>query len=123
PEYFHTSQLTEKSNVYSFRVVLAELLTGKRPIDMERAQEQHNLTTYFIMSMKENKLFQILEPRVVREGSLEQLQAMAELIKRCMFMNLEDRPTMKEVAMELEGLRKFSKNHHHQQAYGLHESK
>ncbi|GFQ00487.1 wall-associated receptor kinase-like 22, partial [Phtheirospermum japonicum] len=95
PEYFHTSQLTEKSDVYSFGVVLAELLTGKRPID----------------------------PRVVREESLEQLQAMAELIKRCMFMNSEDRPTMKEVAMELEGLRKFSKNHHHQQAYGLHESK
>ncbi|KAI3474224.1 hypothetical protein Pfo_029012 [Paulownia fortunei] len=108
PEYFHTSQLTEKSDVYSFGVVLAELLTGKKPIDMERSQEQRNLTTYFIMSMKENRLFQILEPRVVREGSLEQLQAIAELVKRCLQLNGEDRPTMKEVAMELEGLRKFT---------------
>ncbi|KAK6118268.1 hypothetical protein DH2020_048054 [Rehmannia glutinosa] len=110
PEYFHTSLLTEKSDVYSFGVVLAELLTGKKPIDMERSQEQRNLTTYFIMYMKENKLFQILEPRVVREGSLEQLQAVAELIKRCLCLNSEDRPTMKEVAMELEGLRKFTKH-------------
>ncbi|KAK6120246.1 hypothetical protein DH2020_045937 [Rehmannia glutinosa] len=110
PEYFHTSLLTEKSDVYSFGVVLAELLTGKKPIDMERSQEQRNLTTYFIMYMKENKLFQILEPRVVREGSLEQLQGVAELIKRCLCLNSEDRPTMKEVAMELEGLRKFTKH-------------
>ncbi|KAL6574587.1 hypothetical protein OROMI_011872 [Orobanche minor] len=108
PEYFHTSLLTEKSDVYSFGVVLIELLTGKKPIDMERSQEQRNLTTYFIVSVKENRLFQILEPRVVREGSLEQLQAIAELIKRCLHMNSEDRPTMKEVAMELEGLRKFT---------------
>ncbi|XP_057808157.1 wall-associated receptor kinase 2-like [Salvia miltiorrhiza] len=110
PEYFHSSQLTEKSDVYSFGVVLAELMTGKRPIDMERSLETRNLTTYFCMSVKENKLFQILEPRVVREGSLEQLQAMAQLVKRCLNLNGEDRPTMKEVAMELEGLRKFNKH-------------
>ncbi|XP_047980179.1 putative wall-associated receptor kinase-like 16 isoform X2 [Salvia hispanica] len=110
PEYFHSSQLTEKSDVYSFGVVLAELMTGKKPIDMERSLETRNLTTYFCMSVKENKLFPILEPRVVRVGSLEQLQAMAQLVKRCLNLNGEDRPTMKEVAMELEGLRKFNKH-------------
>ncbi|KAK4483791.1 hypothetical protein RD792_010995 [Penstemon davidsonii] len=107
PEYFHTSQLTEKSDVYSFGVVLAELMTGKTPIDMERRQDERNLTTYFTMSIKQGRLFQILEPRVVREGSLDQLQAIGELIKRCLNLNGEDRPTMKEVAMELEGFRKF----------------
>lgn len=110
PEYFHTSQLTEKSDVYSFGVVLAELLTGKKPLDMQRRQEEKNLATYFIMSMKENRLFPILEPRVLREGTLEQLQSIAELVKRCLSLDGEDRPTMKEVAMELEGLRKFTKH-------------
>ncbi|KAM7532005.1 hypothetical protein LguiB_035415 [Lonicera macranthoides] len=110
PEYFHTSQLTDKSDVYSFGVVLAELLTGKKPLCMERNQDERNLATYFIMSMKENRLFQILEPRVVREGTLEQLQTTAELVKKCLNLNGEDRPTMKEVAMKLEGLRKFTKH-------------
>ncbi|KAL4557914.1 hypothetical protein LXL04_036108 [Taraxacum kok-saghyz] len=59
-------------------------------------------------SMKENRLFQIVDSRVLREGSLEQLQAVAELVKRCLNVLGEDRPTMKEVAMELEGLRKFT---------------
>ena len=32
PEYFQSSQLTNKSYVYSFRVVLVKLLTGRKPI-------------------------------------------------------------------------------------------
>ncbi|CAA0830568.1 Wall-associated receptor kinase 2 [Striga hermonthica] len=110
PEYFRTSQLTEKSDVYSFGVVLVELLTGRKPIDMGRAQEERNLTTHFIMAVKENRLFQVLEPRVVREGPLEQLQAAAELVMGCLRLSSEDRPTMKEVAMELEGLRRFTRH-------------
>ncbi|XP_024975863.1 wall-associated receptor kinase 2-like [Cynara cardunculus var. scolymus] len=109
PEYFHTSQLTDKSDVYSFGVVLLELLTGKKPLCMERSQEQRNLATHFLVSLRMNNLFQILDRRVIREGSLEQLQAIASLVKRCLNMNGYDRPTMKEVAMELEGLRKFTK--------------
>ncbi|GJR58890.1 wall-associated receptor kinase 2-like protein [Tanacetum coccineum] len=45
----------------------------------------------------------------LREGSLEQLQAIASLVKRCLNMNGYDRPTMKEVAMEIERLRKYTK--------------
>ncbi|KAK2980032.1 hypothetical protein RJ640_020058 [Escallonia rubra] len=124
PEYFHTSQLTDKSDVYSFGVVLAELLTGKKPLCLERSQEERNLATYFIMSVKKNRLFHILEPRVVREGTLEQLQIVAELVKKCLNLNGEDRPTMKEVAMELEGLRKFTKHpwvnqHDHEETVSL----
>ncbi|KAK9054944.1 hypothetical protein SSX86_026023 [Deinandra increscens subsp. villosa] len=110
PEYFQTSQLTEKSDVYSFGVVLAELLTGKKPLCMERSEEERNLATYFVMSLKENRLFQILESRVVREGTLEQLQQIGELVKRCLNLEGDARPTMKEVVIELEGLRKFTQH-------------
>ncbi|KAL2557882.1 Wall-associated receptor kinase 3 [Forsythia ovata] len=108
PEYFHTSQLTEKSDVYSFGVVLAELMTGRKPLSSEKTEEKRNMSTYFIESVKENRLFKILDPRVRREGSLEQLHAVAELVKRCVKLNGEERPTMKEVAMELERLRKYT---------------
>ncbi|KAI8558567.1 hypothetical protein RHMOL_Rhmol04G0104800 [Rhododendron molle] len=110
PEYFHTGQLNEKSDVYSFGVVLAELLTGKMPICLKRSPGEQNLATYFLVSMKENRLYQILEPQVVNEGTLEQLQAIAELVKRCLYVKSEERPTMKEVAMELESFRKYRKD-------------
>ncbi|KAL2500507.1 Wall-associated receptor kinase 2 [Forsythia ovata] len=115
PEYFHTSQLTEKSDVYSFGVVLAELMTGKKPLSPTKSEEERNLATYFIMSINENRLFRILEPRILREGTLQQLQGVGELVKRCLNLKSDERPTMKEVAMELEGLRKLTKHPWNQQ--------
>ncbi|KAF7124090.1 hypothetical protein RHSIM_Rhsim12G0056700 [Rhododendron simsii] len=104
------SELNEKSDVYSFGVVLAELLTGKKPICLERSQKEMNLATYFLVSMKENRLYQILEPRVMKEGTLDQLQAIGELVKMRLCVKSEERPAMKEVVMELESLGKYKKD-------------
>ncbi|KAK1398213.1 Kinase-like protein pac.W.ArA.7 [Heracleum sosnowskyi] len=62
PEYFHAGQMTDKSDVYSFGVVLAELLTGRQPICTKISPKDVNLATYFITSLNENRIFQILEP-------------------------------------------------------------
>nr|XP_017250451.1 PREDICTED: wall-associated receptor kinase 2-like isoform X1 [Daucus carota subsp. sativus] len=116
PEYFHKGQLTDKSDVYSFGVVLAELLTGRKPISLTRSLEDRNLATFFITSVEEHRIFQILEPRLVQEGTLEQLEAAARLVKRCLSLSGKERPTMKEVTMEIERLRIFKRtpwaNHH-----------
>lgn len=45
PEYFHNSQFTEKS-VYSFGVVLVELLTGQKPISLLRPEEAKSLVIF-----------------------------------------------------------------------------
>ncbi|XP_062090053.1 putative wall-associated receptor kinase-like 16 [Humulus lupulus] len=104
PEYFQTSQLTEKSDVYSFGIVLAELLTGEMAVSFDRKESVRNLAMYFISSMKEGQLLQILDERVVNEGNIEQLKAVAHVAKSCLRVNGEERPTMKEVASELEGV-------------------
>ncbi|KAL8093073.1 hypothetical protein AgCh_035090 [Apium graveolens] len=104
------SELTDKSDVYSFGVVLAELLTGRRAIYMENSLQEKNLATYFITSLEENRLFQVLDHRVVREVAMEQLEKAAQLVKRCLNPNGEERPTMKKVMMEIESLRKLSKH-------------
>ena len=61
PEYFQSSQFTEKINVYSFGVVLVELLTGEKAISSTRIEESKSLATYFIHSMEENNLFDIID--------------------------------------------------------------
>ncbi|XP_062086845.1 wall-associated receptor kinase 2-like [Humulus lupulus] len=112
PEYFQTSQLTEKSDVYSFGVVLTELLTGQQAICFNREQTDRNLAMYFISSMKEGKLLQILDERLVNDGNIEQLNEVANVAKSCLRMNGEERPTMKEVAIKLEGLIKQTSGMH-----------
>ncbi|CAH9146902.1 unnamed protein product [Cuscuta epithymum] len=109
PEYFRTGQLTEKSDVYSFGVVICELLTGMKPVSRERREEERNLAAYVVRSMDKNQLFKILDRRVLKEAAMEQTERVAELARRCVHLNGRDRPTMKEVVMELERVRKFNK--------------
>ncbi|CAJ2667644.1 unnamed protein product [Trifolium pratense] len=103
PEYFHTSQLTEKSDVYSFGVVLAELLTGMMALSFDRPEVERNLASYFGSSMKEGRLLHILDQNI-DEANIEQLKDVAHIAERCLRLKGDDRPTMKEVAMELEGI-------------------
>ena len=63
PQYYHTNRLTEKSDVYRFGLILAELITGKKPIHADRINEEKKLATHFVISVKENRVFEIVEPR------------------------------------------------------------
>ncbi|KAL3738638.1 hypothetical protein ACJRO7_020076 [Eucalyptus globulus] len=105
PEYYQTSQFTGKSDVYSFGIVLVELLTGEKPISQLRAEECRNLASYFIISMDENHLFDVLDKEVLDHGDEKEIIAVSNLAKRCVRLQGRYRPTMKEVAMELERVR------------------
>ncbi|KAG2665806.1 hypothetical protein I3760_15G025300 [Carya illinoinensis] len=105
PEYFHTSHLTEKSDVYSFGVVLAELLTGKKVISFIRPESERNLATYFVSMVEENRLLEILDDHIYNGSNAKELKKVANVAKRSLSVKGDDRPTMKEVALVLDGLR------------------
>ncbi|XP_026443421.1 wall-associated receptor kinase 3-like [Papaver somniferum] len=108
PEYFHSSQFTDKSDVYSFGVVLVELLTGEKAISKIR---EEGLALYFIKSLKENRLSEILDARVLNEGNTDDVLIVGKLAEKCLKYVGKKRPTMREVSHSLEGLHeKFSKD-------------
>ncbi|XP_075675188.1 wall-associated receptor kinase-like 3 [Castanea sativa] len=115
PEYFQSSQFTEKSDGYSFGVVLIELLTGEKAISSTRTKECRSLATYFIHSMEEKNLFNIIDARVMKDAKQEEIIAVANLAKMCLNMKGKKRPTMKEVAMQLEAVQTLQKTPNVQQ--------
>ncbi|GLT28406.1 hypothetical protein SLA2020_033450 [Shorea laevis] len=105
PEYYHSGQFTEKSDVYSFGVVLVELLTGKKPVSLQRVEGGRNLASHFILSMEENNLFNILDAQVKDCSAHEEIIKVAKLAYRCLSLSGKKRPRMIEIAMELEQIR------------------
>ncbi|KAL7263000.1 hypothetical protein ACSBR1_001212 [Camellia fascicularis] len=104
PEYMLTNQLTEKSDVYSFGVVLVEVITGKKVLSFDKPEKERSLARYFLSCMKNDRLFHVVDEQIEIEGIAEELIEVANIAKRCLIVKGEERPTMKEVAMELEGL-------------------
>ncbi|KAL0437936.1 UNVERIFIED_CONTAM: Wall-associated receptor kinase [Sesamum latifolium] len=111
PEYMQTNQLTEKSDVYSFGVVLLELLTGRRAIIFDKPEDEKNLANFFFSVLKQERLFDVLDDNILGDDrNREQILEVARLAQGCLNVKGEDRPSMKEVAMELEGLRHGGKH-------------
>ncbi|XP_031265115.1 LOW QUALITY PROTEIN: wall-associated receptor kinase-like 8 [Pistacia vera] len=104
PEYFRSNQVTKKSDVYSFEVVMVKLMTRQKPIFLTEEEENISLVAYFISSLDQNNLIGILDAQVMKEDRKEELMAVAYIAKRCLYLNGRDRPSMREVAMELEGI-------------------
>nr|XP_019709483.2 wall-associated receptor kinase 2-like [Elaeis guineensis] len=111
PEYYQTDQLTEKSDVYSFGVILLELLTGKDPISYSRRTER-TLTLDFICSLRENHLFDILDPHIVGVEGEKEIETVAALTELCLRLKGEERPTMREVEQKLDAMRRLGKSKH-----------
>ncbi|EHA8589733.1 putative Wall-associated receptor kinase 3 [Cocos nucifera] len=110
PEYLQTCQLTDKSDVYSFGVVLLELLTRKKAVYFEGSDEERSLSSSFLSAMKEDRFLQLLDDDIKNEEDMELIQEVAELVRRCLNVRGGDRPTMKEVADDLDQLRKFKQH-------------
>ena len=109
PEYMQTSQLTEKSDVYSFGVVLVELLTGE-PFSFGRPEERRSLAMHFLSCLEKDNVFEVIQDGMWNEENNQEIKEVAVLAAKCLRLRGEERPSMKEVAMELEGMRLMDKH-------------
>jgi len=102
PMYYYTGRLTDKSDVFSYGVLLIELLTRKKPF-VYRSDGGDGIVSCFVSLLTKGKLFDIIDPQVIEEEDGE-VQEVATLAAMCTKLKGEDRPTMREVEMTLENL-------------------
>ncbi|EES17216.1 wall-associated receptor kinase 4 [Sorghum bicolor] len=108
PEYLQTCRLTDRSDVYSFGVVLLELLTRRKALALAApVEEERSLVAHFLSSLRNGRLDALLDAGIRDEVGGEVLGMVAALAKRCLEMSGEIRPPMREVAEELDRVRKL----------------
>ncbi|BFI09155.1 protein MpRLK-Pelle_WAK1 [Marchantia polymorpha subsp. ruderalis] len=98
-------ELTDKSDVYSYGVLLLVILTGQRPVDLRRQPRDQNLVNRCNRLMTQGLFADIIDP-ILSEAAespytLEAMDAVAKLAMKCVSRDGHDRPTMKEVVSEL----------------------
>ncbi|KAL6512235.1 hypothetical protein OROHE_019847 [Orobanche hederae] len=97
PEYARTSRLTEKSDVYSYGIVLLELLTGWKPVDNES-----NLHHLILTKAANNSVMDTVDPDISETcEDLGEVKKVFQLALLCTKRQPSVRPTMHEVVRVL----------------------
>ncbi|KAL2652608.1 hypothetical protein R1flu_020736 [Riccia fluitans] len=105
PEYATSGKVTEKLDVYSFGILVLEILAGRKCIDLSLtyAPEQIYLKDWAFHKYTEGKILDIVEKGVMATGSTDQILGVVKTALSCLQENHEKRPCMSQVVNMLVG--------------------
>ncbi|KAI3856639.1 hypothetical protein MKX03_019636 [Papaver bracteatum] len=107
PQYHQNFHLSDRSDVYSFGVVLIEILSGLKVVDFTRQPNEVNLANFAMEKIRMCCLDEIIDPFLEQHKNAwtsSSMHKVGELAFRCLAFHSETRPSMMEVAAELENI-------------------
>jgi serine/threonine protein kinase len=102
PEYANTGLLNEKSDIYSFGVLLLETITGRDPVDYERPANEVNLVEWLKMMVGTRRAEEVVDSRIEPPPATRALKRALLVALRCVDPEAQKRPKMSQVVRMLE---------------------
>ncbi|XP_031261769.1 G-type lectin S-receptor-like serine/threonine-protein kinase SD2-5 isoform X2 [Pistacia vera] len=104
PEWITNSPISEKSDVYSYGMVLLEIIGGRRNYDSGVDSEKAHFPSYAFKMQEEEKLSEIIDPRLDINEKDEKVVTAIKVALWCIQDEMHLRPPMSKVVQMLEGL-------------------
>ncbi|GAB2292508.1 hypothetical protein Dimus_026744 [Dionaea muscipula] len=111
PEYAQTGQITEKVDVYSFGIVLLELVTGRKAVDVNRVKGEQCLTEWARRFLKKQAIKELVDPCLKGNYLEHEVRCMLHCASLCIRRDPDARPCMSQVLRMLEDDIMSSVNH------------
>jgi len=102
PEYYSTQVLSTRSDVFSFGVVLLEIVTGREPLDVKRPRDEWSLVEWAKPYIREYKIEEMVDPGIKGQYCSEAMWRVLEVALVCTEPFSTFRPSMEDVLRELE---------------------
>ncbi|CAA6661231.1 unnamed protein product [Spirodela intermedia] len=107
PEYVSSGKLSSKSDVFSFGVVILELITGREPVDSSRPLGNESLVEWarplLARSLETGELGDLPDPRLEKGYNPSEAQRMIEVAASCIRHSAPMRPHMGQIVRALDG--------------------
>ncbi|XP_062227759.1 proline-rich receptor-like protein kinase PERK1 [Phragmites australis] len=107
PEYASSGKLTEKSDVFSFGVMLLELITGRRPVSSKQSHMDDSLVDWarplMTRAFEDGNHDALVDPRLGNEYNNNEMERMIACAAACVRHSARRRPRMSRVVRALEG--------------------
>ncbi|GLJ41520.1 hypothetical protein SUGI_0859410 [Cryptomeria japonica] len=108
PEYCWNNKLSYKHDVYSFGIVVLEVITGQRHVDQARGSSQFHIPGYVRHMIENNRFEQAVDAKLKQDGwdifALEEALSVANIALRCAHPDKVERPDMNLVLTELSSM-------------------